>query len=89
MVAVNIDIQDPLINGQTGIIRHTEFAQVSVWKVYVKFFNWQAGSKAIRLYNLGRQNTWVPIEKCDTEISVKKRSASPSIKLTQFLLTLA
>ena len=37
MLTVNIGIQDRLINGQTGIIRHTEFAQGSVCKVYVKF----------------------------------------------------
>ena len=39
MLAVHIDIQDLLIYGQAGIIRHTEFAQGSVWKVYVKFSN--------------------------------------------------
>ena len=38
---------------------------------------------------LGRQKSWVPIEKCETEISVKKGSASPSINRTQFPLTLA
>ena len=38
MVTVNIDIQDRLINGQTGIIRHIEFAQASARKVYVKVF---------------------------------------------------
>ena len=37
MATVNIDIQDRLINGQTGIIRHIEFAQASARKVYVKF----------------------------------------------------
>ena len=29
MLTVNIGIQDPLINGQTGIIRHNEFAEGS------------------------------------------------------------
>ena len=38
---------------------------------------------------LGRQNFWVPIDKCETEISIKKKSASRSIKCTQFPLTLA
>ena len=36
-LAVNIDIQDRLINGQTGIIRYIEFTQSNVCKVYVKF----------------------------------------------------
>ena len=38
---------------------------------------------------LGRQNSWVTIEKCEAEITIKKGSASPSIKHTQFPLTLA
>ena len=33
---------------------------------------------------LGRQNSWIPIEKCETEISAKKEPALPSIKCTQF-----
>ena len=37
MFTVNIDMQDRLINGQTGNIRHTELAQGTTHKVYVKF----------------------------------------------------
>ena len=37
MLTVNIDMQDCLINGQIGIIRHIEFAQCSACKVYIKF----------------------------------------------------
>ena len=48
MLTVNIDIQDRLTNGQLGIIRHIEFAQASVRKVYVKFSDEQAASKAMR-----------------------------------------
>ena len=99
MLTVNIDIQDCLINDQTRIIRHIEFAQDSARKVYIKFSDEQVGSKAMRSSYLDRQNSWVPTEKCETEISIKKGSASPdynkegvniaSIKHTQFLLTLA
>ena len=64
MLRVNLDIQDRLINGQTGNISHTEFAQDSVRKVYVKFSDEQAGLKSMRSFYLGRQNSWVPIEKC-------------------------
>ena len=66
MLAVNRDIQDHLINGQIGIIRHTEFAQGSARKVYIKFSDEQADSKAMRSSYLGRQNSWVPIEKYET-----------------------
>ena len=35
---------------------------------------------------LGWQSSWVPIEKCETDISVKKGSALPSIKCTHLPL---
>ena len=57
MLTVNIDTQDRLINGQTRVIRHTEFAGGSARKVYIKFSNKQAGSKAIRSSYLGRQKS--------------------------------
>ena len=89
MLTVNIGIQDRLINGQTGNIRHIEFAEGTVHKVYVKFSDEQAGLKAMRSSYVGTQNSWVPIEKCETEISVRKGSALSTIKPTQFPLTLA
>ena len=48
MLTVNIDIQDCLINNQTGNISHNEFAWGSLSKVFVKFSNEQAGSKGMR-----------------------------------------
>ena len=56
MVTVNVDIKDRLINGQTENIKHIEFAQGSVQKVFVKFSDEQAGLKAIRSSYLDRQN---------------------------------
>ena len=60
-----------------------EFSQGTARIKYVKF------SDAMRLSHLEKKNSWLPIKKCETEISVKERSASPSIKLAQFVLTLA
>ena len=57
MLTVNIDIQDCLIDGQTGNINHIEFVQGSVCKVYVKFANEKTGLKAIRPSYLGRQDS--------------------------------
>ena len=57
--------------------------------MYVKFSNEQAGLKAMRSSYLGRQNSSVPIQKREAEIPIKKESASPSIKHSQFLLILA
>ena len=89
MLLVNIDIRNRLINGQTGNIRQAEFPQGSVRKVYVNFSNEQTGLKPMRLSYLRRQNIWIPIEKCEIEISIKKGPASPSIKRIQFPLPLA
>ena len=38
---------------------------------------------------LDRKNSWVPIKKFETQTLMKKGSESPSIKCTQFPLTLA
>ena len=75
-------MQDCLINGQTGNTEHIEFVQGTVRKVYVKFSDEQAGTRAMRSSYLGRQSSWVALEKCETEIPIKKRSASLSIKQT-------
>ena len=72
MLTVNMDTQDRLVNGHTGIIRHIEFAQATARKVNVAFSDEQTSSKAMRSSYLGRKNSWVPIEKCETEISIKK-----------------
>ena len=80
ILTVNIDKQDRLINGQIEMIR--QFAQGSAYEVYIKVSDEQVGSRAIRSSYLGRQNFWVSIEKCETEISIKKWSTSPSIKRT-------
>ena len=78
-----------MINRKTGNIRHTEFPQGSTRKVCVMFSNTHTGLKAIRSSYLGRQNSWLPIKRCQTETSIKKGSASTSIKHIQFPLTLA
>ena len=38
---------------------------------------------------LGRHSSWFAIEKCETEIPIKKGSASPSVNRTRFHLTIA
>ena len=89
VLTVNLDIQDCLINDQTGNISHIEFSQRSVRKVYVKFSDEQAGLKAMKSSYLGRKCFWVPIEKCEAEIPIKKGSASRPIKRIQLPLILA
>ena len=43
----------------------------------------------MRSTDLSRQDSWAPIEKCETDVSVKKVWGFPSFKYTQFPLTLA
>ena len=48
MLTVNVDIQDDLINGQTGNIEYIEFVQGTIRKVYVKSSDQQADTRAMR-----------------------------------------
>ena len=86
ILTINIVIQGRLFNGETGIIRHIEFAQSSARKVYINFSSEQAGSNAMRSSYLG---SWVPIKKSEIEISIKEGSSPPSIRHPELPLTLA
>ena len=88
MLKIILDIQDRLNNDKTGNISHIEFPQSIVRKVYVNFFDEQAGLKVMRSSYLSRYNSWVSIERCEAEIPIKKGSAAPSAKFTQFPLIL-
>ena len=88
MLKIILDIQDRLNNDKTGNISHIEFPQSIVRKVYVNFFDEQAGLKVMRSSYLGRYNSWVSIERCEAEIPIKKGSAALSAKFTQFPLIL-
>ena len=54
----------------------------------MKFFDEQSSSKAMKPFYLDRQNSLITIAKYEIEISIKKVPKSPSIKCTQFPLTL-
>ena len=84
MLTINIDIQDHSINFQVGKVFQIDSAQNSVRKVYVKFFDPQAGLKVMTARHLIRKHSLVKIEKIETEIPIKKGSTSPSIKRTYF-----
>ena len=88
MLTVNLDIQDRLINDKTVSISCIEFVQGIIWKVYIKFLDEKSALKVMRSSYLSRQSYRITTENCEDEILIKKRSPSPSIKPTQFLLTL-
>ena len=62
ILTVNIDTQDRIINGRIGNIKHIEFAEGAVHKVYVKFSDEQAELKTMRSSYEGRQNSWFPLK---------------------------
>ena len=62
--------------------------KVVLRKIYIKFCDEQARSKAMRSSYLGRKNFRVPMKNYETEILIKKGSASQSIKRIQFPVTL-
>ena len=88
MLTVNLDIQDRLINEKAVSINCTEFVQGIISKVYIKFPDERAALKVMRSSYLNRQSYRITIENCEDEIPIKKRLPPPSIKPTQFLLTL-
>ena len=54
---------------------------------YMECYDEQADLKAMRSSYSGGENSWLFIEKCETEILIKKGLTSPSIKSTRFPLT--
>ena len=72
MLTVNIDNQDHPFNGQVREVAYIYTAQITIWKVYVKFSNPKAGLKAMTISHFSRQHSCVGIEKSETEIPIKK-----------------
>ena len=91
MLTCNIDIEDRLINGQIGTVRHIAVNnRACVEKIFIELDDNKAGCKMIRQVYLARQHNWVPIEKTEASIKIRSnKSTSPVIKRTQFPLMLA
>ena len=90
-LTVNVDLQDRLVNGQLGTVKHIVLnSQNNVSKMYINFDDCKAGLKKMNTDNFARQHLWVPIEKKTVDIRIKSnKSSSPVIKRTQFPLMLA
>ena len=91
MLTVNIDLQDKLVNGQLGTIKHISIdTKGNVIKIYIKFDDSKAGLKKINKDAFAKKHCWVPIEKTEVDIRMKStKTLSPVIKRTQFPLILA
>lgn len=59
---------EDVINNLLGELYATE-GKGCIHKLHIKISDEQAGWKVKRLSYLDRQNSWVPIERCNTETS--------------------
>ena len=91
MLNANVNLQDRLVNGQLGTVKHIVLnSQNNVSKSYIKFDDCKAALKKMNIDNFAMQHLWVPIEKTTVNIRIKSnKSLSPVIKRTQFPLILA
>ena len=91
MLTMNVDLQDRLINGQFGAMKHIAINdQRNISKIYIKFDDSKAGLKRISMDSLAHDCQWVPIERA--EVNIKDRAnkdSSPVINRIQFPLMLA
>ena len=96
MLTMNVDLQDRLINGQLGTVKHIAINdQHNISKIYIKFGDIKAGLKRISMHSLARDCGWVPIERAEANIEVIPRlkilgkDSSKVINRSQFPLMLA
>ena len=89
MLTVNLDVQDRLINGQIGVVKHPEFIENKVSFIYIKFDDPDAGKKLITKNSTARIHNWVLIERHETSIIIRDTNKPITIKRTQFPLRLS
>ena len=72
MLTVNVDLQDRIVNGQLGTVKHIVLnSQNNVSKIYIKFDDCKVGLKKINIDNVARQHLWVPLKKTTVDIRIK------------------
>ena len=89
MLLSNIDIEDRLVNGLVGQVKHFKILNGKVKVVYVKFDDFIAGRNLMHSDAIGRSDSWVPIRKIEVTFGFKKNRTHSCDKRTQFPLTLA
>ena len=82
MLTTNINIEDRLINGQIGTVKHIEIKGNEVRTIYLELDDKCAGQ--IRMNGsdiIAKNNKWVPIKREETYIYLNKyKTTSPAIK---------
>ena len=89
MITSNIGINDRLDNGLVGSVTQFKYPKNVVSVVYVKFNDESAGLEAMRSDVTARQYQWVPIKRREALFGLCKNRQQPSVKKTQFSLTLS
>ena len=88
MLTSNLDIDDRLVNGLVGTVKQIKYKNNEVSVVYVKFNDNSAGREAMQSDLTAQQQNWVPIKKHQALFGLRKNKQQPSVKRTQFPLTL-
>ena len=87
----NIKIEDPLITGHIGTVKHIKIKENEVRTTYLELDDICA--EQIRMSGsdiIAKNNKWVPIKREETYIYLNKyKTTSPAIKRTQFPLALS
>ena len=88
MLTSNLDVDDKRVNGLVGTVKQIKYKNNEVSVVYVKFNDNNAGGQEMRSGLTAQQHNWVPIRKHQALFGLRKNKQQPSVKRTQFPLTL-
>ena len=87
MLTINIDLEHRLLHGLVSKVMQIRYVNDEVKVIYFILYNQIAGQQAIQSDISARQRNWLPIQKYETTVLIKKNK--PPIKRTQFPLVLS
>ena len=84
MLTTNINIEDRLLNGQMGTVKHIEIKGNEVRSIYLELDDKCAGQiRTSESDVIAKNNKWVPVNREETSICISKyKSTSSAIKRT-------
>ena len=91
ILTTNINIEDRLINGPMGTVKHIESKDKEVQTIYLQLDDKCAGKLRMSGNDItAKNNKWVPIKREETSIFLNKyQTTSPAITRTQFPVVLS
>ena len=89
MLTSNLDIDDRLVSGLVGTVKQYKYKNNEVSVVYVMFNDDNAGRETMQSDGTAQRHNWVPIRKHQALFGLCKNKQQPSVKRTQFPLTLS